>query len=113
LIHIIIYFCDLYIIDQFAYSFHSNLLSFVCNYLCVIKSLVAMVGMTSEGVIFILMDLFSFFKNKQIMDEINESTEMRVNTGGMMAAAEAGDLVGQSTAGTASGLIRRRATSPR
>ena len=30
-----------------------------------------MVGMTSEGVIFILMDLVSFFKNEQIMDVIN------------------------------------------
>jgi hypothetical protein len=34
----------------------------------VIKSLVAMVGMTSEGVIFILMDLVRFFKNEPIID---------------------------------------------
>ena len=74
---------------------------------------------TGVGFIFSLIDIIGFFDNEQILDvmdcldkvgvsrkaakcwfKLNEKTEIRVNTAaGMTAAAEAGDLVGQGTAG--------------
>ena len=78
---------------------------------------------SGDGFIFSLIDIIGFFDNEQILDvmdcldkvgvsrkaakcwfKLNERTEIRVNTSaGMTEAAEAGDLVGQGTAGA--GLV--------
>ena len=85
----------------------------------VIKSLMARAEMLGEGFIFSFIDIVGFFDNEQILDvmdcldkkgvsrkaakcwfKLNENTEIRVSTAaGMTESAEAGDLVGQGTAG--------------
>ena len=89
----------------------------------VIKSIIAMTEATGKSFVFSLIDIIGFFDNEQILDvmdtldkvgvkrkaakywfKLNENTESCVNTAaGMSAAAEAGDLVGQGTAGA--GLV--------
>ena len=89
----------------------------------VIKSLIARAESSGKGFIFSLVDIVGFFDKEQILDvmdcldkagvsrkaakcwfRLNERTQIRVNTAaGMTAAAEAGDLVGQGTAGA--GLV--------
>ena len=78
---------------------------------------------TGKSFLFSLVDIVGFFDNEQIIDvmdcldsvgvsrkaakcwfKLNEKTRIKVNTAcGMMATAEAGDLVGQGTAGA--GLV--------
>ena len=85
----------------------------------VTKSLMARAEMLGKGFIFGFIDIVGFFDNEQILDvmdcldkkgvsrkaakcwfKLNENTEIRVNTAaGMTESAEAGDLVGQGTAG--------------
>ena len=89
----------------------------------VIKSLMALVEKSRKSITFSLVDIVGFFDKEQILDvmdcldrakvsrkaaklwfKMNEKTEIRVNTAaGMTEAAEAGDLVGQGTAGA--GLV--------
>ena len=89
----------------------------------VMKSLVAMAQKTGKSFIFSFVDIVGFFDNEQILDvmdcldkngisrkaakcwfKLNKNTEIRVNTAvDMTECAEAGDLVGQGTAGA--GLV--------
>ena len=89
----------------------------------VIKSLMALVEKSGKSIIFSLVDIVGFFDKEQILDvmdcldranisrkaaklwfKLNEKTEIQVNTAaGMTESAEAGDLVGQGTAGA--GLV--------
>ena len=89
----------------------------------VIMSIMARVEMTGEGFILSLIDQVSFFDKEQIIDvmdcldavgvsrkaarcwfKLNQNTQIRVNTAaGVTDEAEAGDLVGQGTAGA--GLV--------
>ena len=88
-----------------------------------VKSIIAMTEASGKSFIFSLIDIIGFFDNEQILDvmdcldkagvsrkaakcwfKLNEKTEIRVNTSaGMTESAEAGDLVGQGTAGA--GLV--------
>ena len=89
----------------------------------VIKSLMARAEATGKCFIISLVDIVGFFDKEQILDVmdslnrvgvgrkaakcwfmLNENTEIRVNTAaGLTGTAEAGDLVGQGTAGA--GLV--------
>ena len=89
----------------------------------VVKSLKANIEKTGKSFLFSLVDIVGFFDNEQILDVmntldkagvsrkaakcwfmLNQNTQIRVKTSaGMSAAAEAGDLVGQGTAGA--GLV--------
>ena len=89
----------------------------------VIKSLMALTEKTGKGFIFNSVDIVGFFDNEQIIDvmdcldsvgvsrkaskcwyKLNQNTRIKVNTAcGMTDTAEAGDLVGQGTAGA--GLV--------
>ena len=89
----------------------------------IVKSIMALAEASGRSFLFSLVDIIGFFDNEQILDvmdcldkagvskkaakcwfKLNENTEIRVNTAaGMTAAAEAGDLVGQGTAGA--GLV--------
>ena len=89
----------------------------------VIKSLMANVQKSGKSFLFSLVDIVGFFDNEQILDvmdvldkvgvsrkaakcwfKLNQNTQIKVKTAaGMSSAAEAGDLVGQGTAGA--GLV--------
>ena len=89
----------------------------------VIMSMIARIEMNGEGFILSLVDQVSLFEKEQIIDvmdcldavgvnrkaarcwfKLNQNTQIRVNTAaGVTAPAEAGDLVGQGTAGA--GLV--------
>ena len=89
----------------------------------IIKSLMSMVEKTGKSFLFSLVDIVGFFDNEQILDvmdtldrvgvsrkaakcwfKLNQKTLIKVKTAaGMSATAEAGDLVGQGTAGA--GLV--------
>ena len=89
----------------------------------VVKSLIANVEKSGRSFLFSLVDIVGFFDNEQILDvmdtldrvgvskkaakcwfKLNQNTQIKVKTAaGMSAAAEAGDLVGQGTAGA--GLV--------
>ena len=85
----------------------------------VIMSLIALITLTGQGFIMSLVDLVAFFDREQILDvmdtldaakvsrkaakcwfKLNEKTLIKIKTSsGMTEEAEAGDLVGQGTAG--------------